>query len=215
MHPQVPRLTEAEKMAKLTERERTAYEQYLKLNRPPLGDSVQLQFFQLFLNGLSCIEIAQRNRGYPLGSIVRCRIENDWDQQLIDHRAQLMDRVRERVQQIQMETVERISHELAASNKLIGEKALRYLQTGDTTELAGTSIGGLKHLKELMAILMALTGQDNPKNQQPPININVNTEAPKEKEIGSATTLPALPAGKPLTPADAALALQAINKNRQ
>lgn len=175
-----------------------------------MAPSTAAQFFQVFLNGSNCEAIHKLNpNGFSLGAIVRARIEGNWDELRLEHQQTLMARVRERVQQVTLETVERVANEMAASNKLINDKVLRYLQTGNVEELAGTSVGTVKHLMQMVEMLQELTGA----NKEKKVISTTVTVTPSQSS--QATPLPVIPAGKPLPAQTAASALEAIHKNRQ
>lgn len=207
-------LTQEQKEALLTERELAAYRGFVRLNQPPMASSAQTKFFQVFLAGHNCEEIHRLNpNGFSLGAIVRARVENDWDERRREHQETLMSRVRERVQQITLETVERVANEMAASNKLINDRVLRYLQSGDEAELAGSGVGSMKHLKEMVELLQKLTGQDSKKQVGGTVeHRHVVAAAPASPVVEA---LPIIPAGKPLPPQTAATALEVIHRNRQ
>lgn len=196
----------------LTPNERKAFEIYMRLNQPPMAPSAQAKFLELYLQGTSCEEIHRLNPGgFSLGAIVRARIENNWDEARRLHQERLAAKIKERVQQVQMETIERVAIELAASNKLIKDKALRYIQTGNEAELTGTNIGSLKHLKEMSEIMLKLTGQDK-NGSGVTVNVSNSGPTPARAEIVEAEVLPALPAERAPTPEEAANLLDAVLK---
>lgn len=211
-------LSQADREALLSPRELREYQIYMRLGQPPMAASTQAKFFQLFLNGQSCEEIVRLNPGgFSLGAIVRARIENNWDALLQEHRQELMYKIKERVQQTTLETLDRLCLELAASNKLNGDKVKRFLQTGDATELEGTQVGTTKHMKELVqALANLLESSGPPKKPSVPgsqVNVNINNGPPQKTIEG--TALPIVTAGKPLPASTAASALEAIHKARQ
>jgi hypothetical protein len=178
-----------------------------------MAASTQEKLYQLFQVGKSCEEIQRLNVGsFSLGAIVRARMEHRWDERLEEHRLQLLQQSREKVQQVQLETIDRLLNELAASNKLTNDKVLRFLQTGDEAELAGTSVGSIKHLTEVVRMVMALTGQDAKKQQT-----QVGGVVEHRHSVASTPVieLPVPPAGKPLPAETAAEALKIIHRNRQ
>jgi hypothetical protein len=205
-------LSQADKEQLLTERELREYRIYLRLNQPPMAPSTQAQFYNLFLQGNNCEEIQRLNpNGFSLGAIVRARMEGDWDLRRREYQRQLMDSARERVQQVTLETVDRLANELAASNKLINDRVKKFLQTGDPAELQGTSVGSIRHLKEAVEMLQKLTGQDVKKQQ-----VGGTVEHRHVVEGGPGTVGIAVPpVGKPLPAQTAAQALEIIHKNRQ
>lgn len=198
-------------LALLSPREQREYQIYMRLRQPPMAVSTALQFFQLFLNGSSCEDIVRLNpNGFSLGAIVRARLENNWDQYLAEHKIELMAKIRDRVQQVTFETVDRLTLEMAASNKLTTDAVKKYLQTGDVAELKNTGVGSIRHLKDAIEMLQKLTGQDQPKRP----NSMPEPQAPRVTTV-EATVLPAVPLAKPLPPQTAASALEIIHKSRQ
>jgi hypothetical protein len=205
-------LTQAEKEALLSPRELREYQIYMRLRQPPMAQSTQLQFFQLFLNASSCEEIVRLNPGgFSLGAIVRARLENNWDELLAQHRAELMYKIKDRVQQVSLETVNRLCDELAASNKLNVDKVKKFLQTGDPEELKGTDVGSMKHMEKMIEGLAKLLGTDQPKKPGPTVNVNIGATG----AIVDGKVLPSVPAGKPLPAQTAASALEIIHRSRQ
>jgi hypothetical protein len=144
----------------LSPEERKAYKLYVQKGDPPLSPTVQMQLFELFLNGSTCEEIIQLNPNFSLGMIVRARVEGLWDERRAKHIDHLFEHVRERVQQVQMESVMFTSDLLAGANKMFGDKLKKYLQTGDERELGGLRIDTLKQYRDAVDLLMKLTGQD-------------------------------------------------------
>lgn len=144
----------------LSPEEAKAYRLYMKKNDPPLAPKIQAELFSLYLNGSSCEEIAQLNPHFNLGMIVRARVEGLWDKRRNEHLANLFSGVRERVQQVQMESIMLTSDLLAAANKRFGEKLKRYIQTGDERELGALQVDSLKQYRDAVDLLLKLTGQD-------------------------------------------------------
>lgn len=147
----------------LTHREEAAYRMHLKASEPPLSPSLQMQLFELYLNGYSCEQIASLNRGIRLGAIVRAFKEGDWMNKRGAYINHLLENVKDRVQQVQCEAVVFASDLLAVAHKMFGGKLQRYLQTGDESELGGLAINSLKQYKETVDLLLKLTGQDGTK----------------------------------------------------
>lgn len=145
---------------RLTPEERKAYKLYVQKNDPPLAPSIQAQLFSLYLNGTTCEEIQKLNPNFSLGMIVRARVEGLWDDRRDAHLQTLFEGVRERVQQVQMESVVFTSDLLASANKMFGDKLKKYLQTGDERELGSLRIDSLKQYRDAVDLLMKLTGQD-------------------------------------------------------
>lgn len=205
-------MTQSEIEALLTERELREYQIYMRLKQPPMAPSIAAGFYQLFLNYGSCEEIIRLNPGgFSLGAVVRARIEGKWDEHAREHRVELFAKIRDKVAQVQMETVDRLLNEMVASNKLINDKVLRYIQTGDSSEVESYGVGSLKHLLNVADLVQRLTGQTSGEKKplRPP-------EQPPAKVVtAEAAPIPQLPADKEIAPEQAANALSAILKSRQ
>lgn len=196
-------------LARLSLSERNAYERYLATDQPRLAPQVEAQFFALYLNGKTCAEIQRLNTDFRFGSIVRARVDALWDDKREEHIASLLLTVRERVQQVQLESVEYLADMLAATHKLNGDKLKKFLQTGEESVLGEMRITlrDLKEYAKVVETLMKVTGQDR---QQ-----KVSVEGTVKHEAG-----PSLPAGidlaKPITGSMAAklLTLHAEKKEK-
>ena len=147
----------------LTQAEITAYEKYISDGKPPLAASAQAQLYQLFLNGKTCEEIARLNPNLSLGLIVRARVDGCWDEKRDAHIGSLLDGVRERVQHTQLEAVNFACDLLSAVHKLQGDRLKKYLQTGDPNELKELGPLSLKTYRDVVEMLLKLTGQDKEK----------------------------------------------------
>lgn len=147
----------------LTKAEALAYGSWRSRNDPGLSPAFQAQLFELFLNGSSCEEIAKLNPGVSLGSIVAARVSGRWDERRDGHINKLLDTIRERVQQVTLETVEVVADTLAAANKLNSRRLKKFIQTGDPKDLgdaASITPSSVKQYREVAELLLKLTGQD-------------------------------------------------------
>lgn len=144
----------------LTPEEAKAYRLYMKKGDPPLAPGIQAELFSLYLNGTPCEDIARLNPNFSLGMIVRARIEGLWDARRDAHIRSLFENVRERVAQVQAESIMLTADMLAAANKQFGDKLKRFIQTGDESVLGDLKIDSLKQYRDAVALLMQLTGQD-------------------------------------------------------
>ncbi len=177
----------------LTKEEARAYRIYMAKKDPPLAPQIQAQLFNLYLNGASCEEIQRLNPNLSLGMIVRARVEGLWDDQRQRYLDSLFSAVRERVQQVQMESVMLTADMLAAANKMFGDKLKKYIQTDDPRELGELRIDSLKQYRDAVELLMKLTGQD------------------KKVEV-TGTTKTVVEFKNKLTPIEAAAILKAADK---
>lgn len=159
---------------KLTNKERAAYEEYIKRGNTSISPNTQAQFLALFLRGKTCEEIQSINSGFPLGAIVKCRMEGDWDRRLDEYREQLFSGVRERLSQIELESVNFLTDMLAAAHKQQGDRIKKYLQTGNEDDLGEMRISSIGAYSKVLEMLIKTTGQD----RQQTIQHNHNIAAP-------------------------------------
>jgi len=150
----------------LTPRELSVYRQYVEANKPALAPSTAAGFFQLYLRGHSCEEIAALNPAFGLGIIVKAKVDFNWDQQRLEHFNHLMENVRQGVQTTQMEAVQFLSEGLAVYRKLAGQKFQRYLQSGKEEDLGDFKDMSFKTFKEMMELMLKVTGAEPPRKSQ-------------------------------------------------
>ena len=170
----------AKAVAALTPRESEAYRKYMESGKAPLSPTTAAGFFQLYLQGHTCEEIARQNPAFGLGLIVRAKVDYDWDQQRIDHVQHLLDNIRQVVQTAQLGAVQFVAEGLAAFQKLAGSKFQKYLQTGKEEDLGDFKDMSFKTYKDLLEMLMKLTGQEPTKKVQGVVEHRHTVEAPKE-----------------------------------
>lgn len=122
------------------------------------------EFFELYLTGSSCEEIAKLNPGFGLGIIVKARIDFDWDGQKDQYINNLFDNIKEKIQRNQLEAIEFSTLSMSVFHKLWSTKFKKFLQTGDEKELGDVKGMSFKVYKDISENLLKLTGQD--KKQQ-------------------------------------------------
>ena len=145
---------------RLTTREVAAYEEYMLRGPPPISPLTQAQFLALFLRGKSCEEIQSINPGFPLGAIIKCRLEGDWDRRLDEYREQLFTGIRDKLTQVELESVNFLTDLLSVAHKQQGGKLKKYLQTGEEKELGDITINSIRAYAQTLELLVKVTGQD-------------------------------------------------------
>lgn len=188
-------LVKAESLELLTTREKAAYKRSVERKEAFLSPVLADELYQLFQSGKSCEEIQELNRAISLGSIVRARIDFDWDERRSAHLESLRDRARTNAQQLTLESVSFLGDFLSAFHKHDAAKFQRFLQTGDPQELKDALMigpGSLKAYQSVVELLLKLTGQDSTKTQN--VNVRHTVDAPAA-------------ASRPLTPEEAAALL--------
>lgn len=144
----------------LNPEEKKAYRLYLAKGDPPLSPKVQAELFSLFLNGSTCEEIVKLNPNFNLGMVVRARVDGQWDLRADEYRDHLFAVVKDRVMQAQMESVLMTADLLTAANIVEREKIKKFIQTRDPRELGSLKIDSIKQYRDVVDLLLKLTGQD-------------------------------------------------------
>jgi hypothetical protein len=154
-------LTRSERISLLSEEEKEALQRYESANKPPLSPSTAAQFFGLWLQGYPTWEIAKQNPAFGLGIIVKARLDFDWDKQRDQHTLDLMTSVQETVKRASLEGIQFAADGMAVFHKMTGARFKRYLQTGDESILGDWREMSFKSYKDLVELMMKLTGQDS------------------------------------------------------
>jgi hypothetical protein len=176
----------------LTEREKSQLKKWQgKPNSIPLSVGTSLQFYELFLNGYNCEEIAKLNEDkFDVGMILDARVRHDWDAKKITHLNSLYGGLLDKVKKTQAEGAVFLTDLLAAAHKLHGNKIKKYLQTGDIKDLGDLQIESLDAYRKILDALMALTGQNSGKaNNSPRVQVvahgDVNVTPDKSEPTAS------------------------------
>jgi hypothetical protein len=176
-----------------------------------MAPSTQARYYDLFLQGVSCGEmVRQFPNSFSLGAVVRARIENNWDLLREEYRLNLYKKVQDRLEQVTMESVERVANEIAVANKVANDKLLGYLRTGDESGLPET-VGSAHHLRTLVGLLKQLTCKEAATIQH---NHRVEVADSDAGDEIEGEVLPTLERNKPLSATAAASALAVIHRNR-
>lgn len=150
----------------LSESEKYALDYFKKnyckgdVNSFPLAPSLQEKLFTLFLNGKSFAEIRKINPNLSLGQIVFAAVDGKWNQQRQEYLATLLEKSRQRLQQVACEGVSFVADQLSAAHKMYGDNLQRYLQSGNPADLGGFGVTTHKQYRDACELLLKLTGQD-------------------------------------------------------
>ncbi len=188
----------------LTDTERVALIAYRKEGvQLRLSGDTQMKLFSLFLNGHPCSELQALNRQFSLGQILTARLEGNWDKRRQEHVEGLYANVLSRIQQSSVEAVGFVADQLAAVHKMYGEKARRYLQSGDPKDFDSFGADDIKNYKVLVETLQKLTGQEKASTE-----VNISGSVPKpERDI--------TPERRPLTSTRAAEIVRLANLKKK
>lgn len=184
-----------EDLSRLTDVEKNILTTWVEeRNRPPLSPVTAAKFYALFLNGSDCQEICRLNDGlYSVGMILEARVGYGWDRKRDQYLESLYSSISDRARQAQLESVAFVSDMLTATARLHGDKVKRFLQTGDENEIKDLPIKSMSGYKQLIEMLLKLTGQD-----KSPLGTKVNVvstgpavvgvEGEKSKNLGGMTS---------------------------
>ncbi len=210
-----PELTLHERRNLLTYRERLAYDAMVTSHaaRPPIAASTAVGMFQSFLAGKECDEIAKISGAFTLAEVVRTRVEDRWDERRKDYRESLLKGAQDSVRQEVLASTYFVLDQLAATRKYHGERIAKYLQTGEQEYISSLFIFNPKSMKEMVDVLMTLTGQNKPKNGQIDHTGTVTHEvkAASDGTPGLDTNLVDVIKKKGLTPEQAAVVMKALS----
>jgi hypothetical protein len=147
------------------------------------------RLFQLYLMGKSLDEIQRTNKAYTLGMMVQCKVDGNWDERLDEYMQELLDGVKDRVRQTQLEAIYFTTDQLSLTHARFRQGMMKYLETGDESHLGDLVIKNAKQYREAIELMMLLTGQDNPTKkveQKVTHKVEVVEEKAKPKELPSA-----------------------------
>jgi hypothetical protein len=155
-----------EALERLTAEEHIEFDRYCRSGKPDLALSTSLKLYELFVQGLACVDIAKLNPALSLGAILKARIEHRWDERRDIYLAEIYGGANDRLKQIGAESLNFLGLTLAVAHKQYGEKMARYLQTGKPEDLGTFQVQSLHQYKQVIETIRALTGADRP--QRPP-----------------------------------------------
>ena len=148
---------------KLTTDEHIALQRYQATGKPGLAIGTSLKFYELFVQGVDCAEIARLNPGFDVGAILKARIDHEWDRRREEYLGGLYSQANDRLRQIGVESLQFMGLALAAAHKDMGEHLKKYLMSGDPKDLGDFRIMSFRTYKEVVETLVKLTGQDQKK----------------------------------------------------
>lgn len=156
---------EVDELALFSPRERTALIEIEASGSRPISPTLAMQFFELFLEGYSCNEIAKQNPPFKEGEVLFLRKKFKWDNQRDDYAYQLQTQMREKLIKQKLESLEFLTNMLAVVHKEQRPKTLRYLQTGKDEDRPDTWITGPTAYKNVLETIQKITGEDRVSTQ--------------------------------------------------
>jgi hypothetical protein len=195
----------------LTPRERAAYRLSVDRKEPFLSPSLQDELYSLYQDGKTCEEIQALNKNLSLGMIVRARVDHEWDEKRAAYLKSMFDRAKGQAVQLSLESMGFLGDLLTAFHKHDRQKLQKFIQTGNPDELEGammTSASNLKLYRDVLELLLRLTGQGETKTQRVSgVVEHLHTTVPVVE-----APLPKLPPAEPQT---AAQILELVHQKRQ
>lgn len=125
-----------------------------------LAPDVQARMFNLFLQGRTLQDIRAVNPQFGLGQIVHAAVVGRWFGRRDEYLDELLVSVRNRAVQSVAEAVNFVADQMAATHALHADQVAKFLQTRDVGDLGGFAATSVKQYKELVELLIRLTGQD-------------------------------------------------------
>jgi len=153
----------------LTTRERAAYKLSLDRREPFLSATLAEQLYRLYESGKTCEEIFVLNPALSLGIVVRARMDFGWDDKRQAYLEGMLLKARVQAQQLSLESLGFLGDLLTAFHHHDREKLQRFIQTKNPEDLAGAMMvsgPNLKVYRDILEMLMKLTGQDNNSTQK-------------------------------------------------
>jgi hypothetical protein len=154
-------LTTEEKATKvLTATELSTWKAAEEKGYLPLAPSLSGQFFNLFMEGYSCADIAKRNHPFKESDVLNVRVKYNWDQEREDYAFQLQSAIKEKLIKTKLEGVQHLTNMLSAYHAEASEEIVRYLQTRKEEDKPDHWIRGPGNYKAVIELIEKLTGQD-------------------------------------------------------
>lgn len=157
-----------------------------------LSPHAAANFYALWLQGYTTQDLAKQNSNFgkdALGLIVRARIEFDWDEQRDQHTRDLMRSAQITVEKNTLEGIQFAADGMAVFHKMVGDRFRKYLQTGEEHHLGDFKTMGIKNYKDLVELMMKMTGLDRKGvvSEAPRTEVLVEPEERKEISAGNST----------------------------
>lgn len=149
----------------LTSYELEAYNKYADSGRPGLSARQADSLYNMYKSGMTCESMSKLpgNEGLQLGMILKARIDYRWDERRQAEASALFSRAKEGVELAQLESIQFVTQAVMAYSQMMGDKVRKYLQTRNEEELGSFKNMSVKQFRELLDMLMMLTGQDKTK----------------------------------------------------
>lgn len=162
-------------LANLSPMELALLEEAKQEGTKPVAASLAAQFYELFLEGFTCKEIAKQNPVFTEKDILFCREKYAWDQSKEEYAQILKTRIHEKLAKNKLETVEFITNMMSITHRDYNKQAQKYIQTGKEDDKPDTWIKNSSSYKAVVEILQKVTGEDKITKQKISGDININT----------------------------------------
>lgn len=136
----------------------------------PVSQSLVNSFHELYRNGFSCSEIANKNPGFTEGDILYLRYKNDWDAKINEDLTKKMDQAKMAMLQSRTEGIRYLSNIMMAHQKFVSTRLEKYLQTGDESHLPPW-LHNFRSFKDSLEALLKLTGEAQTQKHQTTVTL--------------------------------------------
>lgn len=147
-------------LARLSPDERSVYDRFVRAGRHEISADFAARLYGLYLQGVSCDDIARLNSAVDLATILAARVRYLWDERKDAYVADLMCVTGDVVRKTAAETVQLLGLMMAVATKRHGDAFKKYLATGDESVLGEFDIKTIKQMKDAVEMLMKVTGAD-------------------------------------------------------
>lgn len=163
----------------LTQPEKEALAQWEDQDLKPISITTAHKYYELYLQGCSCMEIANLNPGIHLGAIVNAKVRYGWDQQKAAYIEDLTLKTKQQASKTYLESVKFLSNLLSTVHTRFDTNFSKFHQTKDPEDLGPfQQIDGglLKEYRSNLDLLFRLMGQDAKSIKGgPQVNVNVTS----------------------------------------
>jgi hypothetical protein len=147
-------------LTRLTPDEHVELDRYRRSGKHPLAPVASTELYLIWMQGATCEELAKLNPGLSLGCILMARIDHRWDDRRDAYLAERFATANDRLKQIGAESLNFLGLTLAVAHKQQGEKMMKYLKTGDPSDLGVFNVTSIGQYKQVIETIARLTGAD-------------------------------------------------------
>lgn len=176
----------------LTHEEETALAAHEASGKPSLAISVSNNFYNLWAQGRSCLDIQSLNPHYSLGQIVQARKRDGWDTRKSTNILRLVDSLPRRIQEVRAIAIHHLLDKIVIANMEFSKQMEIYMQNPVPENLPANRITDSKELSEVVKTIGELADlgtQSQEQTQQMQSGGTSVTVVVNEKQPGPSGTI--------------------------